>query len=1272
LDDAKNAFVCRKKALQSVEERKTIIMMRKAFSLFAFVCILGVSSSFAATNALLYSDTFETYTNGAPLVDGTNYWYSSSWTDTNGATLVAMALSNVNIAAAGTNAAAIPYDVILSNRYAAATSTNIWLRMQSRVVYYDGLTAYDTNSTAIFFVDTNGHFVVCNGTNGWAIITNTLAGDPIDPIDTNVYTTIDVYLDYASKTWRLNVNSVQFTNNIGFFNTNITGIAGFDVYNDGTNSAVTGCLDNVSLYNADMLLSVSPSGLTNTCVYLADATSQSFNVISSGDGQLNYHIITNSISSGWSVTITNNAAGSLAHNATNTVWIKYNKNSLSPGVYSNSFDVISTEWGGQTQTVQIVFNVYGISITPPNLTNTVLSGYNATSQTFNVSVPGAGADGISFSVSTNASWLNVSPSSGQVLPGTTNTLTNTYLTANLSPGDYSGTVTVVSADYGGDTGVVSVALRVLPSPVLGATPSHIRQVVDRGGNPTGEYFDVWNAGAAPVISIAYQVGVSNDVSGIIQGVSPSSGVCSNLHDTIGIYFNNLSEFNSGTYTAVLAVVATNYGSGYAGHWTVTSNINIEVVISAPEAPAQISATKGDYDDRVRVSWRPVVSPAGGSVTYNVLRYTTFDTNYAQIIVSGLTVTNYDDVTVSPGVKYYYWVQSVNSYGQPGANSVYDSGYRRLAAPGGLFASDGEYSNKVAVSWATVDGASSYYVYRSAGGAVGMIYNTSGTEYDDNTAVEGVEYTYYVQSSNSICGSVLSSGETGYVLSRPTVFSASDGQYVGKVVLTWTAVPGATAYEIWKSTKTLTPPYGGGAKIGEAASLSYNDTSVTAGTKYYYWLKSKNATALSDFSAREEGYAATAAVDLSLWGLVCQPRRIGLGGSPKVISFRMTNNGGADLSGDNGTVQLAFYASANGVFGDADDQAIGTVNKQVTLSIGSSGIFGVDVGNITLPATAGSYYLFMRLNPVWPSTLAPANASGWETRRAQALEVSAGGAINYQALNDYDGDGISDLVVHGNGLWDARSVDGFEIARNAAFGGRETAVMGDYDGDHKTDPVIYNENSGLWQGLFSASGYAYASGFFGGSGYRPVPGDYDGSGKTDLALYNTSSSLWYAQKAQGGRVMWGIQFGNGYEPVIGDYDGDGIWDLAVYDETSGRWYVRTVAGSLLISGESWGGPGYRPVPGDYDGDGLWDFAVYNKTTGGWYIVNIWGELISNGIPWGVPGYMPVAGDFDGDGISDLAVYNSTSGKWYIRTVAGLLLLQNATWGGPGREAVGGVE
>jgi len=1017
---------------------------------------------------------------------------------------------------------------------------------------------------------------------------------------------------------------------------------------------------------------ITPINLTNSVKTGFAASNQYFRLSSYGAGA--YSVTTNG-SVDW--LIVSNGAGTFATTVETNIGLFSSAASLSGGIRTGVLSVVTTDpdpsGDPRTQQVSVVLNVIDFSA-GPGLTNYVLKGFDATSQTFGVS---AGGGWLAYTVSTNDNgigWLNVNPSNGFVSGPDTNFVTNIYSTASLAAGNYGGQVTVVGRDAGGMTGSVSVLMRVLTPPLISSDSHQVRQMVEQGSNPTNNYINIWNGNGEPMVGMAYNLTISTDTYSILQGITPTEGVSTGEHHSILASYRNVSAFNAGVYTAVVAIAATNYGSGYGGYWNGTSNIEVILTIATPDAPGKVNATKGTYTDKVSLNWQQAVSPVGGSVTYNILRHTSFDPAYAQSLVSGLTVTNYNDESALPGVRYYYWVRSVNNKGFAGTNSVYDSGYRKLSAPGGLFASDGQYTNKVAVSWATVDGANAYYVYRSDG-SVAQVYYTADTEFEDNNVSEGVAYTYYVQATNAVCASDMSIGEQGYVLSRPTSFSASDGGYVGKVALSWGAVPGAASYELWRSAQTLTPPSGGSVKITETASTSYDDTSVATGVKYYYWLKSKNSTAMSAFSSREEGFSASAAVDLSVSGLVVQPRRIGLAAHPQAASFRLANNGGAALNGDNATLRLTFYASTNAVFSESDASQIGTMEDSVALGIGESAIVNVAPGTITLPNEEGNYYLYMRLAPAWPSVLAPTTVGGWVTRRPDAVEASAAGSINYQAMNDYNGDGMSDLTVYGGGLWDAMTYDGYELARNFTFAGGGVAIMGDYDGDKKTDPVVYNESQGLWQALLSGSGYNYVSGSFGGPGYRAVPGDYDGSGKTALAVYDTAKFLWYAVKVGDGRLMWQLLFGGaGYEPVVGDYDGDGVWDLAMYQESSGLWYIRTVSGVLLpSSGVRWGGIGFRPVPGDYDGDGASDLAVFDRSTGRWYIASVYRrEIIISGLLWGAAGYLPVAGDFDGDGVADLAVYNPSTGKWFIRTVSGTYLLLDATWGGGGREAVGEVE
>jgi subtilisin family serine protease len=55
-------------------------------------------------------------------------------------------------------------------------------------------------------------------------------------------------------------------------------------------------------------------------------------------------------------------------------------------------------------------------------------------------------------------------------------------------------------------------------------------------------------------------------------------------------------------------------------------------------------------------------------------------------------------------------------------------------------------------------------------------------------------------------------------------------------LSWNSVSGATIYYIYRSTD----PYSGFAQIGSSATISYQDTNVSAGNKYFYYITADNA------------------------------------------------------------------------------------------------------------------------------------------------------------------------------------------------------------------------------------------------------------------------------------------------------------------------------------------------------------------------------------------------------------------------------------------------
>jgi FG-GAP repeat len=86
-------------------------------------------------------------------------------------------------------------------------------------------------------------------------------------------------------------------------------------------------------------------------------------------------------------------------------------------------------------------------------------------------------------------------------------------------------------------------------------------------------------------------------------------------------------------------------------------------------------------------------------------------------------------------------------------------------------------------------------------------------------------------------------------------------------------------------------------------------------------------------------------------------------------------------------------------------------------------------------------------------------------------------------------------------------------------------------------------------LQSAAGFAAVQ--FGLADDKPVVGDYDGDGKSDIAVFRPSNGYWYILGSNAGFMsfQWGISTDI---LVPADYDGDGKTDFGVY--RNGNWYL----------------------------------------------------------------------------------------------------------------------
>jgi len=156
---------------------------------------------------------------------------------------------------------------------------------------------------------------------------------------------------------------------------------------------------------------------------------------------------------------------------------------------------------------------------------------------------------------------------------------------------------------------------------------------------------------------------------------------------------------------------------------------------------------------------------------------------------------------------------------------------------GLTAAAG--TSHVQLNWTAVGGATSYNVKRStSSGTEATIASPATNSYDDTTAVDGTPYFYVVSAVGAGGEGANSSEVTATPIAAPTGLVATPGN--NHVQLSWTAVTGATGYDVQRSTTSGS----GYASIATPGTNSHDDLTAFNGVTYYYIVKATNANGLS--------------------------------------------------------------------------------------------------------------------------------------------------------------------------------------------------------------------------------------------------------------------------------------------------------------------------------------------------------------------------------------------------------------------------------------------
>lgn len=200
-----------------------------------------------------------------------------------------------------------------------------------------------------------------------------------------------------------------------------------------------------------------------------------------------------------------------------------------------------------------------------------------------------------------------------------------------------------------------------------------------------------------------------------------------------------------------------------------------------------------------VSGKPVLTweAVEGAVQYKIYRSTSAKKSYKAIAT--VTDTEYVATSASVGKGYYYKVIAIGET----AESAYSS-YKKLTAKcaqPGITVEASATSGKPVIKWSKVSGAKKYYVYRvDENGVRTSIGSTTKTTFTDSKAVLGTTYTYQVRAngSKSAYNSIFSAVESCLTILGKPVVTAKNDAATGKVILSWKAIPGATAYEVYRT------------------------------------------------------------------------------------------------------------------------------------------------------------------------------------------------------------------------------------------------------------------------------------------------------------------------------------------------------------------------------------------------------------------------------------------------------------------------------------------
>jgi len=319
--------------------------------------------------------------------------------------------------------------------------------------------------------------------------------------------------------------------------------------------------------------------------------------------------------------------------------------------------------------------------------------------------------------------------------------------------------------------------------------------------------------------------------------------------------------------------------------------------------------------------------------------------------------------------------------------------------------------------------------------------------------------------------------------------------------------------------------------------------------------------------------------------------------------------------------------------------------------------------------------------------------------------STRGLPDPELSGDFNGDGATDLgEVNGRGaismgenvaginvsLSNKRDYEPLRNWNSTSLDGFNDRLLGDFDGDGKTDFEGYNSESGTLRVSLSDGTKFVDKGVWLKGGKPSLCGDFNGDGLADICYISVNGVDVYAKAAFSNGKTFQLQnqfklANYTYEKTdkfsTGDFNGDGVTDIAVWRKNKKTLFIigynNSWSSSIVIDDPKALSDDYRlEFSQDFNFDRKSDLFLYNLKEPSFYVMNIFGSgaktatklnLVFDTTYFGGTYTDPVqAGDFNGDGITDFLLRNFFEGTQIAYSTRSdmpdILTEVNNGWGG----------